>query len=55
MTRRRCDNCGRPVPPDTNQCPDCGGPIRVTLDEPGHGRIEYLILKTPPRDPRRKQ
>jgi uncharacterized OB-fold protein len=53
MSRRQCDDCGRQIPPAINQCPDCGGEVRVTIDEPGHGRIEYLITRRPSTDPRR--
>lgn len=48
MNFRRCDKCGRRAGPRVNICPDCGGDIRVTLTEPGHGQIEYLIRRTPP-------
>lgn len=47
MTYRRCDECGRRVGPGVNDCPECGGPIRVTLPESG---IEYVIRRTL-RDP----
>lgn len=55
MSRRRCDECGRPVSRGVNACPDCSGPVRVTLDEPGHGRIEYIIRRTPGADPRERK
>lgn len=53
MTRRRCNRCGQTVPPRADRCPACGGEIRVTIYEPGHGAIEYLLRKTPPPDPRK--
>lgn len=53
MSRRRCNTCGQGVGPRANSCPACGGEIRVTISEPGHGTIEYILRKTPPRDPRK--
>lgn len=52
MRRRRCDRCGQSVPPRIDRCPACGGEVRVTICEPGQGEIEYVLRKTPPRDPR---
>lgn len=45
MRFRRCNRCGVEVGPRVDQCPECGGNIRVTLTEPGHGQIEYVIRR----------
>jgi hypothetical protein len=46
-SRRRCNTCGLTVGPRASTCPACGGEIRVTITEPGHGTIEYVLRKTP--------